>query len=101
MGKVGDIRVCALDGCGEEFKAVVHNQRFCSKNHCRLFTNKKILEQYHERKNRNMKNRVCSQKGCGTILSIYNNGTKCGVHERIDHISKLTRWGWQIGDDDI
>jgi hypothetical protein len=89
-------QVCALEGCGEVFFSKVHNQRFHSKECCRVYTNKRILEQYHQRRNKTLKNRICESKDCGTVLSVYNPNSLCGMHERQSQVSKLESWGWQV-----
>ena len=91
---------CALDECPEVFQKVVHNQRFHSQECTRIFTNRKILETYHQNKNKDLRGRVCSVGGCGTILSIYNPGTKCGVHEKNDLVSRFKNWELLVDNSD-
>jgi hypothetical protein len=90
------LTVCALEGCDNTFTKRVHNQRFCSNECCRVYTNARILEQYHEKKNRKLTGRTCKQKDCDTVLSRYNEGDKCATHEERDHRNKLRAWGWEI-----
>ena len=90
---------CALDGCSEVFYRRVHNQRFCSKECCRVYTNARILAAYHRKKNKKMTGRVCKQKSCITQLSRYNQGEKCAVHEQKDYVNKLKGWGWDVDDE--
>src|ERR1051326_3446840 len=89
-------RICALDGCGEIFQAAVHNQRFHSSACTRIFTNARILQQYHERRKQSKKGRICSNKKCTTILSQYNTGNLCALHEHEQYVAKLIKWGWKI-----
>src|SRR4051812_25142045 len=90
-----ELRVCRLEGCEETFLAKVHNQAFCTKEHCKTYTNARILAQYHARKNRVTKGRICKDKKCDTILSKYNEGLLCAQHE---HAVNQARWradGWE------
>lgn len=82
--------------CGTEFEKRVHNQRFCDKECCRVNTNRRILAQYHEKKNRSTEGRVCAEKGCTTLLSRYNDDIYCGSHQLRQHLDKLDRWGWEV-----
>lgn len=66
-----------------------HNMKYCSDEHLRLATNARIMEKYYERKDRRGgKKRICSTKGCQTILSRYNESKYCSkcdakrVHEQ-------------------
>jgi hypothetical protein len=90
-------RKCKLDGCENTFIPRVHNQTFCQRECCRIFTNARILAQYHEKKNRVMNGRICAD--CNTILSKYNDGKYCSVHEQARHIKKLRGWGWEVNED--
>lgn len=86
--------ICALEGCPNSYTRKVHNQRFCSRECCRVYTNKRILEQYHERKNRTMTGRTCRTKSCSTVLSRYNEDDFCGVHQQERFTKRLKQWGW-------
>ena len=71
---------CAREECGKEFSKVTHNQKYCTNECCRIETNRKIMEQYHERAAiRRGKKRGC--KSCGTSLSRYNSSNMCGACE--------------------
>lgn len=71
---------CAREECGKEFTKVTHNQKYCTNECCRIETNRKIMEQYHERAAiKNGKPRACA--GCGTSLSRYNSNNVCGACE--------------------
>lgn len=94
-------RICQRVDCLEIFIPSVWNQRFCGRECTRLATNEKILKQYHERKNQDLRGRVCITRGCGTILSRYNPDTKCGLCQAKDLERKLIAWGWEIGEDDV
>lgn len=95
-----EIRVCRLDGCEVSFSPSVHNQTFCSKEHTRVFTNARILSQYHEKKNRVLTGRTCRHKSCGTILSQYNEDDFCSIHQQEQFTAKLKSWGWKDIDGD-
>jgi len=88
--------VCALEGCENEFDKKVHNQRFCSRECCRIYTNARILAQYHERKNKKMTGRVCKTKSCGTLLSRYNEEEYCASCLQKKFEEKLKSWGWGV-----
>lgn len=87
---------CRLETCDVQFQKRVHNQSFCSKECCRVFTNARILAQYHDKKNKVMKGRVC--KKCPTVLSRYNEDEYCSVHQEQNHIEKLKNWGWEVNE---
>jgi hypothetical protein len=68
---------CAREECGKEFVKVTHNQKYCSNECCRIETNRKIMEKYHERMAiRKGKKRVC--RTCSQPLSRYNDSDRCG-----------------------
>jgi hypothetical protein len=92
-------RECALESCGNIFTPRVHNQRFCQRECTRIFTNARILAQYHQRKNRVMTGRTCKSKSCGTVLSRYNDDDLCASCENKAHRKKLTDWGWQLDEE--
>lgn len=85
---------CRLEGCGTVFTPKVHNQTFCNKECVRIHTNKRILAAYHAKKNAVMTGRICASKDCGTILSRYNEGTLCSIHEKREYVEKIRDWGW-------
>ena len=71
--------ICAYNECKKQFTPKTHNQKYCSDECCRTATNEKLKEAYYERKARLQgKKRMCSTKGCSTILSRYNEGKVCG-----------------------
>lgn len=73
-------RICAHTDCELPFHAKTHNQRYCSDECCRLATNKRIMERYYERKERRRGGRrVCSTRGCTTILNRYNDSEICAL----------------------
>ena len=62
--------------CGNDFEYKTHNQKYCSKDCCRLSTNKKIMEKYYAKKARLAGEiRMCST--CGNQLSRYNPDVTC------------------------
>ena len=72
--------VCARKECATPFVKVTHNQKYCTNECCRIETNRKIMEKYHERAAiKRGKKRSC--KSCGTSLSRYNEGKICGACE--------------------
>lgn len=77
---IGNVVNCARVECGRSFTKTTHNQKYCGKVCCRAETNRKIMEQYHERAAiKKGKKRSC--KNCGTALSRYNEGKVCGACE--------------------
>lgn len=69
---------CAREECGKEFTKVTHNQKYCTNECCRIETNRKIKEQYHERAAiKRGKKRAC--KSCATPLSRYNASPVCSA----------------------
>lgn len=91
--------VCALESCGKTFRKSVHNQRFCNRECTRIYTNARILAAYHEKKNKTMTGRICKKRGCGTVLSRYNDDDTCGPHQLEDYRSKLNKWGWKLDEE--
>lgn len=70
---------CSNTECGKEFNAHTHNQIYCSAECCRIATNKRIKEKYHENKARlSGKDRHCA---CGVKLSRYNKSVQCSACE--------------------
>lgn len=71
--------ICKNTECGREYQKQTHNQIYCSSECCRIATNKRIKEKYHENKARlSGKDRHCS---CGIKLSRYNKSNKCSACE--------------------
>jgi len=87
---------CRREECPNKFQKAVHNQSFCSKECCRIYTNARILAQYHQKKNKVLKGRVCRDSSCSTLLSRYNPEDYCAVHEKKRHLDKLRGWGWKL-----
>lgn len=76
-GEVDSIKNCANPDCSVEFNPTRHNQKYCSKDCCKLVTNAKIMQQYYEKKDRKAgKKRLC-KKCKATALSRYNEGNVC------------------------
>jgi hypothetical protein len=75
--EVDTIKNCANPACELLFAPTRHNQKYCSKECCKIVTNAKIMQQYYEKKDRKSgKKRVC--KSCKeTTLSRYNEGNIC------------------------
>jgi len=70
-------KICANIDCGKSFAPTRHNQKYCTKECCKIITNAKIMQQYYEKKDRKSgKKRIC--KKCKvTTLSRYNEGNTC------------------------
>lgn len=74
---IGQLITCAREECEVEFHKATHNQKYCSNECCRIETNRKIMQKYHERAAiKRGKPRSC--KDCGTKLSRYNTANICG-----------------------
>lgn len=70
-------KICANSLCSISFNPTRHNQKYCSKECCKIVTNAKIMQQYYEKKDRKSgKKRLCTS--CKTTtLSRYNEGNVC------------------------
>ncbi len=78
---IGEEITCARPGCEVVVKKTTHNMKFCSANCCRIETNRKIMENYHEKVAiKNGKKRLCRECGI-TNLSRYNQSTMCSSCE--------------------
>lgn len=70
--------ICSYEECKKPFEPKTHNQKYCSDECCRTATNKKLKEQYYEKKARLQgKKRTCKSPGCKTALSRYNESNIC------------------------
>lgn len=71
------MRLCHNPKCMVGFIPSRHNQKYCSKECCKVVTNAKIMAQYYEDKDRKAgKPRTCDV--CNVAqLSRYNAGTTC------------------------
>ena len=79
---IGENFECARPECGAVGVKATHNQKYCSNECCRIETNRKIMEKYHERVAiKKGKKRQCSEDGCSTLLSRYNHTGTCGACE--------------------
>lgn len=78
--------------CGDEFQPRVHNAIYCSIDCRKIATNKKILQKYHDRKKAMGQKRVCETKGCGTILSRYNDTDTCEPCKSAEFSSREKTW---------
>lgn len=77
---IGTQFTCAREGCEVVAYKTTHNQKYCSNECCRIETNRKIMEKYHERAAvKRGKKRLCVT--CNTPLSRYNEGNICGSCE--------------------
>ena len=91
--------ICADTDCKKDFTPKTHNQKYCSDECCRIFTNKRIMEKYYEKKAiRGGAKRRCRK--CGAQLSRYNESVVCaGCQKKIDinNKNKLIRMLDEIG----
>ena len=72
-----DERVCARPGCDITYVARTHNQIYHDAECCRIATNARLKEKYHERRAQKMgKVRICTECGV-TRLSRYNDTKIC------------------------
>src|SRR6185436_1734852 len=72
--KTGSEIICVW--CGESFIKRRPNMIYCKKECCNAATNKKLIERYHENKQRRREiNRVCIK--CDSRLSRYNQDDVC------------------------
>lgn len=77
---IGQSVTCARTECSRAFIKTTHNQKYCSNECCRIETNRKIMEKYHERAAiKRGKKRTCVF--CQTPLSRYNENNFCGSCE--------------------
>ena len=72
--------ICAYEECNNKFEPKTHNQKYCSDECCRVATNKKLKDQYYERKAR-LAGVIfrCANKGCNNALSRYSNNKVCDM----------------------
>jgi hypothetical protein len=71
------LRNCKNSECGATYKPATHNQIYCSPECCRVATNRRIKQKYHENKARlSGSTRRCA---CGAALSRYNKSTVCSA----------------------
>lgn len=87
-------RLCANPECQQGFVAKVYNTIYCSSECRKKVTNKKLLENYHRKKDNKNKKRICITKDCNTILSRYNDEEICEHCKGERFIQRLVGWGW-------
>lgn len=89
---IGDEFVCARAECSTTSNKTTHNQKYCSNECCRIETNRKIMEKYHEKVAiKRGKKRKCKQ--CEGSLSRYNQTDTCGsceVRNRTDRVGEAS-----------
>lgn len=88
------IRLCDNEDCKKEFIAKVYNARYCGPDCRRIITNKKLLDDYYEKKENKTKKRICKTKNCTTILSRYNKENICELCKHERYIKRLVSWGY-------
>lgn len=73
--------------CKQPFDFKTHNQKYCSKECCRLATNKKIMQKYYIKKQRLAgAERLCVN--CKNQLSRYNADSKCTMCQELERKNK-------------
>jgi hypothetical protein len=77
---IGEKIYCARKECGMGFVKTTHNMKYCSNECCRIETNRKIMEKYHETRAR-QKGAKRNCLSCDTRLSRYNPSKFCGACE--------------------
>jgi len=82
-------RVCANVDCKNKFTAKVYNTIYCSAECRKIVTNKKLLENYYEKKKNRQTKRICKTDGCDTILSRYNDEKICEACKKKDSLKDL------------
>lgn len=87
-------RICANQDCQQSFIAKVYNTIYCSSECRKIVTNKKLLENYHRKKENKNKKRECKTKDCKTVLSKYNQEDICEQCKSERFIQRLVGWGW-------
>lgn len=87
-------RTCANSDCLNKFVAKVYNTIYCSAECRKIVTNKKLLQNYYEKKKNRQTKRICKTDGCGTILSRYNDEKICERCKKERFIKRLVSWGW-------
>lgn len=93
--KKDEYTICAREECEAPFLKAVHNQLYCGPECTRIATNERLIRQYHEKKARKQKGkRICSRKGCDTILSQYNKEPICETCKTARFLKRLKSWGW-------
>lgn len=90
---IGQVVKCARLECSAAFSKTTHNQKYCTNECCRIETNRKIMEKYHERAAiKKGKKRSC--RSCGSSLSRYNEGKECGsceTRKRSENVGEAAR----------
>ena len=73
--------------CKNLFSFKTHNQKYCSKECCRVATNKKIMNKYYIKKQRLAGAiRLCAK--CNNQLSRYNSDNKCTMCQELERKNK-------------
>jgi hypothetical protein len=87
-------RTCANVECKNKFTAKVYNTIYCSPECRKIVTNKKLLQNYYEKKRNKQIKRICKTEDCDTILSRYNEEKICEACKKERFIKRLVSWGW-------
>lgn len=88
------IRVCKNEKCAKRFEAKVYNSVYCCAECRRIVTNKKLLDNYYEKKRNKDKKRTCASSECNSTLSRYNKENICERCKDERFIQRLVGWGW-------
>lgn len=86
--------VCKNELCNKSFVPKTYNAVYCGPECRRLVTNKKLLENYYNKKNKKTTKRICATTECTTILSSYNSEDICERCKTERFILRLVSWGW-------
>lgn len=73
--------------CKQPFDFKTHNQKYCSKECCRLATNKKIMQKYYIKKQR-LAGAIRLCVDCKNQLSRYNSDNKCTMCQELERKNK-------------
>jgi hypothetical protein len=87
-------QVCKNLDCGKKFTPRSYNSIYCCAECRKIVTNKKLLENYYEKKRNKNKKRICKTKTCTTVLSKYNKEDICENCKRERYVKRLVGWGW-------
>ena len=80
------MNICAREGCDIEFIRKTHNQKYHDDECCRLATNKRVKEKYHQGQARK-KGRIRWCEVCGkTRLSRYNDTLVCAPCRSVNEL---------------
>ena len=83
-------KTCAREGCEIEFVPKTFNQIYHDSECCKIATNEKIMQQYHERRARKSGKKFICVECKITVLSRYNDSKVCaGCSSKLAGTSKI------------